>query len=146
MKNEINKLSKILKRTDKRIEECTNLLSCLFRKILQDRNISEAMFEDQLRKMINDPRTNIPDTKVQRNQYRTNLIKEITKPFMSWLYFERAIRILRPIRIKLSIELTYSDASVSKHTVETYTEYMKPMNEVATQEDIDKFEERTRNK
>lgn len=146
MRNDSNKLSKILNRTDKRKSECTNLLSFLFRTILQDLNISDGMFEDQLRKKINDPRTNIPDTKAQKGQYRTNLIKEITKPAMSWLYFERAIRIFRPIRIKLTIELTYSDASTSKHVVQTETEYMRRLSDVATEDEIKKFEESTRKK
>ena len=64
---------------------------------------------------VADPRNAIPDDGKSRSTERGNLIRELSRPDMTWRVFLKGIRLLRPIDIHLEVHLRWSRKKVTIH-------------------------------
>lgn len=97
-----NKINKILTSPDKEVKKTFGIggiLSRLFRQILADLNITPSRFGSLMQDYVNDPRNSIPNNKRDQTMNRGNLIKEFSKPNMTWKVFCKAMRFLQFVKI-----------------------------------------------
>lgn len=92
-----------------------NPLARLYRKILMDLQVSPAQMNKNMLAWLDDPRNNIPNNGATRSSERGNLIKEMTRPNMTWKVFMKCIRFLRPLNIKLTVELEWAGQRKTQH-------------------------------
>lgn len=97
MSKEDKKIDSLLKRSDKGMDDCNNILSKLLRCILADLNIGPTMYNNLLSYFIR----NVKDIKFDRGNFN----KLILNDSMTWNGFIQALAFLRVTRLKLTIEI-----------------------------------------
>lgn len=56
---------------------------------------------------LKDPRNRIPQNARDLSSARGNLSKELLRPTMTWGVFEKALRFLNPLRVKMTLEFEW---------------------------------------
>lgn len=100
-------LNQVLSSKTKRSEEANGTLSKLFRQILSDQNFNMSTWNRNMLRYLKDPRNRIPQNSRDMSSARGNLSKELLKPSMTWGVFEKAIRFLNPMRVRLTLEFEW---------------------------------------
>lgn len=108
-------LSRILNDPRKEIQLARNPLARLYRKILMDLQIKPDTMNDNMLRWLDDPHNGIPNNGATRSSERGNLIKEMTRANMTWRVFMKCIRFLRPLNIKLTVELEWPGHRKTQH-------------------------------
>lgn len=80
-----------------------------------DLQLTPSQMNKNMLAWLDDPRNGIPNNGAMRSSERGNLIKEMTKPNMTWKVFMKCIRFLRPLNIKLSFELEWAGRRFTTH-------------------------------
>ncbi len=108
----------ILDARDKGISTAENLPAKLFRQVLYDLKMHPYKWGHLMRRYLTDPRNNVPQTKTDINHHRGNLNKELRKPRITFPTLMRGIRLLNPISMKLTVELTWPNRTTTVHSVD----------------------------
>lgn len=115
-----NKLSKMLASESKGMEKAygtKGILTKLFRQMLQDLNIGPARFGKYLQDYIMDSRYGVPNNKKDQTSMRGNLVKDFSKPEMSWNVFCNALRFLQIVKIEFAVKAYHANGQTSLHSV-----------------------------
>lgn len=100
-------LQRIVRSNDKAINEARGPLAKLFRKILFDTKMDQIKVEKLMRQYLDNPLNNIPRDNKIRSSERGNLIKEISRPNMTWKVFMKGLRFLSPVAVRFEVHLTW---------------------------------------
>lgn len=112
-------MTEILTAPDKRItspQGIKGVLARLYRQMLANLNIGPMTFESHMVDFLSRSRT--PNTRSDRQVVQGNLIKDFSKPTMTWPVFCKAIRFFRVWKFRLVIECYHENGKVSLHSVE----------------------------
>jgi hypothetical protein len=114
--NEKNKnIYSLLNSSDKKENEARNVLSKLFRRICRECNILPSRYDMLMKKYLDDPRNKIPKEGKKRSSDRNNLNKELARDDMTYNTFLKALRLLAPERVKLTVSLEWRAGIVTEH-------------------------------
>ena len=105
----------ILEEKDKGISTAETPLARLWRQILFDLRIHPFKWGHLVQQYLTDPRNNISQLQSDIWSTRGNLNKDLRKPRMSIGNFLKGLKVLGPIKVKLCVELTWVDGSVTRH-------------------------------
>ena len=112
-------MTEILNAPDKRItipQGIKGVLARLYRQMLANLNIGPIIFESYMVDYLSRSRT--PNTRSDRQVVQGNLIKDFSKPTMTWPVFCKAIRFFRIWKFRIVIECYHENGKVSLHSVE----------------------------
>lgn len=135
---ESQRVTELLNDHDKKINEGRNLITRLWRKILHSRRMSIAQWSKQMSLYLNDPINNIGSNPKRISQARNNLQKEILKDNMTWNNFEKAIKFIGAVKMRIRIDLHYPNGKVHHHEEEIYFGNQQPQDDDEGIEDEDK--------
>lgn len=93
-------------------------LAKVFRNILAVNNVSNEQMNGMLQRYVNAQ----PEVEGKPTHYKVgikgNLAKAILQPHISWKTFCRGLQILRVVKFKMKIELTYVNGQTTTHEKE----------------------------
>lgn len=98
----------------KQEEQALGILARLFRQLLHKGtgiNVPDVKYSYALRLIeawLKDPNNGVPDDLKRRSSTRGNLIKEISRPDMTFRVFLKGIRWLRPQNVTFIVDLGYA--------------------------------------
>lgn len=118
----------------KKVGESRSLLTALFRVMLADLNVTSTRWNDLCNKYFRSHLSSVPKNSRDVGNARNNLSRLISNDNISWRNFIQAIKILRPTKIKLTLELTWPGDITTTHVAESG-------NEVAILAEIEASEE-----
>lgn len=111
-------LKEVVVDTDKQISRSTNPLAKMYRTILLDLAIDHSSIDHYLNQYLDDPNLRIPKNSKDRSSERGNLLKQLGKDTLSWKIFSKGIRLLRPKRVRFTIEFTDQRDRTTKHNID----------------------------
>ena len=100
-------LTRILDSKNKAVDEASGTLSKLFRRIMADQTFNKNVWNRNMLRYLKDPRNRIPQNPRDMSSARGNLSKELLRPTMTWGVFEKALRFLNPLRVKMTLEFEW---------------------------------------
>ncbi len=109
-----NKLFKILSRQDKGTgltHGIPGTLSCLFRLMLMDLNITQIKFTAYLVDYVRDKRNKIPDNRRDQSSIMGNLVKEFSRPDMTWKVFCKGVKFLQFTKFEICLKCHRQDGT-----------------------------------
>lgn len=98
-------LNKLLDHLEKAIEEAENLPAKLLRGLMYDMNIGPLEMSQYLTRWLDNPLNGVPKNGNDRSNRRGNLIKEISRPRITWNVFEKAVSLFDPVSFKVTVEM-----------------------------------------
>lgn len=107
----------ILNSPTKKKEECTNVLSWLFRSLLEAAQVSPIRWSTNMERYLKDPRNRISRSSKDASTARGNLMKELTRNSFTWKIFEKGIRFLGPKSVKLVLEVSWANGTETRHEI-----------------------------
>lgn len=113
MSNE--KLRQIIDSHDKAIDLTKNTLSRLTRLILMDTDIDAETFDLLLNRYVRQLNEARGET---NSSVKTNFTSALCSPTLTWKYFERFLSVLNPVKVKVSVDITWRDKSTTTHSVD----------------------------
>lgn len=108
-------LNRMLDDPRKGIQAARNPLARLYRKILMELAISNDDFNTKMRQYLDDPRNGIAMNGNVRSSERGNLIKEMSRPVMTWKSFIKCCRFLRPVNCTFSVKFEWQGGMFTNH-------------------------------
>jgi hypothetical protein len=84
--------------------------------MLKDLGVNIQRWNDYMYTFVNDPRNGYPPTKRDQQSARGNLIKEFSRPQMTWKVFMKALRFLRAKDVTIALEVNYHNGTRSVHS------------------------------
>jgi hypothetical protein len=109
-------LMRLLGQSDKgasRAYGAGGVLSRLWSQMLKDLGVNIQRWNDYMYTFVNDPRNGYPPTKRDQQSARGNLIKEFSRPQMTWKVFMKALRFLRAKDVTIALEVNYHNGTRS---------------------------------
>lgn len=110
-------IRRVISADDKREGESKNILTKLFRRILKDRGITPSRWSQLMNRYLNDPANKIPLEGKKRSSDRNNLNKELARPNMSLNVFMKGLRLLNPVRARITLDLEWHFGITTQHVV-----------------------------
>lgn len=97
-------------------------LSYLARIILRDVGMTNYIWESKLQEYMERNKKRVPKNKKDRSYYRGNLNTQFTNPKMTWRVFLEFLRFLNPIKIKITVSMTWGGShKTTVHSVNIHT-------------------------
>lgn len=101
----------------KEIHRANGPLAKLYRRILWDLDIKPEQINALILKWLDDPKNGIPNNGKSRSTERGNIIKDLSKPEMTWKNFVKGIRLLRPLRVRFIVSIDWPANLTSVHEI-----------------------------
>lgn len=129
MNAKTNSFKQSLASRTKGIEDVHGILAKIYRKVLIDIDLRMERFEYLMQKY--DRELSLDNTMTRRaiSSEKSNILREMGKPTMSWKVFKKCIGFLRPTNIKFAVELTWANGKT------THTSLKIPMSDMDFDED-----------
>lgn len=127
----------LLKDEDKKTNESKSLLTTLFRKMLSDLDITPSRWNDLCNKYFRSGFSSVRKNSRDVGNARNNLSRLVAADNISYNNFIRSIKILRPLKIKLTLELTWRNGLVTKHSAESGNE-LSVLDKIEAKEELNK--------
>ncbi len=124
----------LLENSDKRIGYARNTLAMVWREILAKQNMSLSGWDMSMERYLRNPRNGIMQDSKSKSSARGNLNKELTRDVMSWRVFEKGLRFLGPVQVRMKIELEWQNKTMEEFVVTIDTN--SPMIENGDDEEI----------
>jgi hypothetical protein len=91
--------------------------AAFYRSILDDINMNPMWWDSLMRDWISDYRQGAGEEPRKKiTSMRGNLMKELGKPEMTWKVFSKGVRFLQPIKVDVSLRITWRSKKVTEHT------------------------------
>lgn len=97
------------------IKAARNELAYLFRLIGWETGVGGPEWEYKLRKVLEQNEKNVPSNPKDRSYARGNLNTQLMDDKMTWNVFKQALQFLGLTKVKLKIECTWPDNTVTLH-------------------------------
>lgn len=94
------------------------MLRKLLTKIYTDLNITPTRFHVLLQHYLEDPLNGVPQNSRSISSERSNTVKELKKPQISWKQFLRGMKIVRANRFTITITVHHSKDVKTEHSIE----------------------------
>ena len=117
MMQEKESVKSLLENPDKRIGYARNTLAMVWRDILAKQNMTLSGWDMSMENYLRNPRNGIMQDSKSKSSARGNLNKELTRDVMSWRVFEKGLRFLGPVRVRMRIELEWQNGTSEQHVV-----------------------------
>lgn len=92
-------------------------LAQLYRIIWADRRMNAGRLNALMQHWLNNPRNRVPNHGKWRSSIRGNMMKELSRPDMTWNVFRNGIALLRPLRAEFSVRLFWLNGDVTEHSI-----------------------------
>ena len=112
----LKRSEKILKDPCKQVSEATNSLAALFRIILTDRKLELDQWLKLVNQYLDNPENEVKRNGKDRSSARGNLQKEVFRNSMTFKVFRKALLVLNPKNITLTISLEWQNGTVTHHS------------------------------
>lgn len=110
-------LNRMLVDPRKEMHRARGPLAKLYRRILWDLDIKPEQINALILKWLDDPKNAIPNNGKSRSTERGNIIKDLSKPEMTWKNFVKGIRLLRPQRVRFIVSIDWPSSLTSVHEI-----------------------------
>ena len=88
-----------------------------YRSILDDINMNPMWWDALMRDWIEDYKQGAGEEPRKKiTSMRGNLMKELGKPEMTWKVFSKGLRFLQPIKVEVSLRITWRTKIITEHT------------------------------
>ena len=112
----LKRSEKILDDPCKKVNEATNTLAALFRIILTDRKTGIDGWLKMVNQYLDHPDNEVKRNGKDRSSARGNLQKEVFRNSMTFKVFRKALLVLNPKNITLTISLEWRDGTTTHHS------------------------------
>ena len=145
MSKEIDRLLAGLGGKAKKPQKPLDPLALFFRKILTDIGMTSLLWGQKMEEYLQNPRNGVRRNPAARATARSNLMRELKKPKITFDVFRKGTLFLNPVKAKLIYEAQWQDGSVTRHELELLDQ-TKPTQEGETLEEASDraFEEQVR--
>lgn len=110
-----NNINKILTNTTKRVTEARNPLARMWRQILLDLNVTPMAFDKMINRYLDDPRNHIPKDPKKRSTERGNMMKELSKPSITWKTLEKGLRLFPFTELTIELHFKWGSGRTTIH-------------------------------
>lgn len=114
-------LKGMLNSYDKWLGKSQSSLTSMFRKALLKLNVTEATWNKLMHNYVNDPTNRIPKCPKYRSSVRGNLSKALLKPSITWDSFIKGIKLLNPVKAKMTLEIEFPGRRIVKTKLDLLT-------------------------
>lgn len=111
-------LKEVIIDQDKQIGNSKNALAKLYRILLLDLGINHHNIEQYIVRYLDDPTNAVPRNNKDRSSEKGNLLKQLGKDAITWKIFSKGLKLLRPKRVRLTLEFTDQKDVTTLHTID----------------------------
>lgn len=100
-----NNFIQVYKEPEKARNKARGILAKLWLQTMIDLGIKPTKLISLIEKYVDDPSNGVPVNGKNRSTERGNMMKQLTRPDMSWKVFLKAIRVLNPRYVRFEVHL-----------------------------------------
>lgn len=112
-----NDIFDILSSPTKEEENARGILAKLFRQILADTATSGTKFHHLMTNYLNNPFNGFSHDRKRKSSERSNLMKELARPNMTFKVFVKGIQFLAPVEAVFEVKLKWRDNRTTIHSI-----------------------------